>query len=129
VLVVPIMLPAALPGRRCEISGMPAGELHANAQITRLAMKGVIAFNRVVPLCEGADSRRVKYWEIIVENLHAAGCSLGWVSAIDSEGRTIWIVDAHGDDGKRFNVRADEIVTAFVELERAIQRFAVSLIM
>ena len=25
---------------------------------------------------------------------------LGWVSAVDSEGRTIWIVDAHRDDGK-----------------------------
>jgi hypothetical protein len=52
---------------------------------------------------------------------------LGWVSAVDSEGRTIWIVDAHGY-GKRFVVRADEILTAFVELERAIHEFAVSLI-
>jgi len=33
---------------------------------------------------------------------------MGWVSAIDSEGRTIWIADAHRDDGKRFIVRADE---------------------
>ena len=24
---------------------------------------------------------------------------LGWVSALDLEGRTIWIVDAHRDDG------------------------------
>jgi hypothetical protein len=45
---------------------------------------------------------------------------LGWVSALDLEGRTIWIVDAHRDDGKRFVVHADEILTAFVELERAI---------
>ena len=36
-----------------------------------------------------------------------AGWNLGWVSAIDFEGRTIWIVDAHRD-GKRFVVRADE---------------------
>jgi hypothetical protein len=28
------------------------------------------------------------------------------VSAIDSTGRTIWIADAHRDDGKRFVVRA-----------------------
>jgi hypothetical protein len=27
---------------------------------------------------------------------------------MDLEGRTIWIVDAHRDDGKRFAVRADE---------------------
>jgi len=36
-------------------------------------------------------------------------------------------VDAHGY-GKRFIVRAEEILTAFVELERAIREFAVSLI-
>jgi hypothetical protein len=42
---------------------------------------------------------------------------LGWVSAVNREGRTIWIVDAPGDDGKRFVVRADEKLTAFVELE------------
>jgi hypothetical protein len=41
------------------------------------------------------------------------------VSAIDSQGRTIWIVDAHRNDGKRFVVRADEKLTAFVELESA----------
>jgi hypothetical protein len=44
---------------------------------------------------------------------------LGWVSAIDSERRTIWIVDAHRDDGKRFVVSADELLTAFLELEAA----------
>jgi len=64
--------------------------------------------------------------EIIADNLKKAGWSLGWVSALDSEGRTIWIVDAHGY-GKRFIVRADEILTAFLELERAIHEFAVSL--
>src|SRR5215469_2968679 len=34
-----------------------------------------------------------------------------------AEGRTIWIVDAHRDDGKRFVVRADEKLTAFLVLE------------
>jgi len=48
----------------------------------------------------------VKYWEIIADNLSKAGWSLGWVSALDREGRTIWIVDAHRDDGKRFVVHA-----------------------
>jgi hypothetical protein len=36
----------------------------------------------------------------------------------DSEGRTIWIVDADRADGKRFIVHADEKLSAFVELER-----------
>jgi hypothetical protein len=62
----------------------------------------------------------MKYWEIIADNLHKAGWSLGWVSAVDLEGRTIWIVDAHRDDGKRFVVHADDKLTAFLELERAI---------
>jgi hypothetical protein len=43
------------------------------------------------------------------------------VSAIDSDCRTIWIVDAHRDDGKRFVVRADEKLSAFVELGSAIR--------
>jgi hypothetical protein len=43
-----------------------------------------------------------------------AGCQ----SAIDAQGRTIWIVDAHRGDGRRFVVHSDEILTAFVELER-----------
>jgi hypothetical protein len=59
----------------------------------------------------------VKDWEIIADNLYKAGWSLGWVSALDLEGRTIWIADAHGY-GKRFIVRAEEILTAFTELER-----------
>ena len=69
----------------------------------------------------------LKYWETIADNLKKAGFSVGWVSALDLEGRTIWIVDAHRD-GRRFIVRADEKLTAFVELQRAIHEFAVSLI-
>ena len=69
----------------------------------------------------------LKYWEIIADKLSKAGWSWGYVSAIDREGRTIWVADAHGY-GKRFIVRADEILTAFVELERAIHKFAVDLI-
>jgi hypothetical protein len=57
---------------------------------------------------------------IIADNLSKAGWSLGWVSAVDSEGRTLWIADAHRDDGERFVVHADEKLTAFLELERAI---------
>ena len=43
------------------------------------------------------------------------------MSAIDSNGQTIWIVDAHRGDGKRLVVHADEVLTAFVELEAAIR--------
>jgi hypothetical protein len=49
-----------------------------------------------------------------------AGFSVGWISAFDDYGRTVWIVDAHRE-GKRFVVRADEKQTAFVEIESAIR--------
>ena len=42
------------------------------------------------------------------------------MSAIDSNWRTIWIVDTHRDDGRRFIVHADEKLSAFVELERQV---------
>jgi hypothetical protein len=37
-------------------------------------------------------SNAAKYCEIIADNLNKAGWSLGYVSAIDSNGRTIWKV-------------------------------------
>jgi hypothetical protein len=58
-----------------------------------------------------------KHSEIIADNLSKAGWSWGYVSAIDANGRTIFVADAHRDDGKRFVVRAGEKLTAFIELE------------
>jgi hypothetical protein len=63
----------------------------------------------------------VNYSGIIADNLSKAGWSWGCVSALDSAGRTIWIADAHRGDGKRFVVRADEKLAAFLELEAAIR--------
>ena len=85
-----------------------------------------------IALCHGwqveleAEPRMLfmKYWELIADRLSKAGCIRGCVSAVDSQGRTIWIVDAHGYE-KRFIVRAEEILTAFLETERAIHQFAV----
>jgi hypothetical protein len=36
---------------------------------------------------EWQNFRRVEYWEIIADNLHDAGSSLDWVSALDCEWR------------------------------------------
>jgi hypothetical protein len=63
---------------------------------------------------------------------------------LNLEGRAIWIVDALRDgksfvgvptilgrgceDAGRFIVRADDKLTAFVELQKAIHGFAVSLV-
>jgi hypothetical protein len=42
-------------------------------------------------------------------------------SGVDPSGLTIWIADPYRGDGKRFVVRADEKLTAFVELQSAIR--------
>jgi hypothetical protein len=55
-----------------------------------------------------------------VDHLSKAGWSWGCVAAIDSNGQTIFFADAHRDNGKRFVVRADEKLTAFMDLESAI---------
>jgi hypothetical protein len=81
------------------------------------------SYHFVVAVWRGkeAQSLAVKYWEIIADNLSKAGWSWGCVSAVDSCGRTIFAIDAHRGDGKRFVVRADEKLAAFVELESAIR--------
>jgi hypothetical protein len=66
-------------------------------------------FNITLSLPCGAQKRQNSPREIlgiIADNLRKAGWSLGWVSALDDNGRTIWIVDAHVYR-KRFIVRAD----------------------
>jgi len=59
-------------------------------------------------------------WEIIADNLSEAGWSLGCVSAVDSEGRTIWITGAHCGDGNRFIACADQKLTAFCGTSREL---------
>jgi len=60
--------------------------------------------------------------EIIADNLSKAAWSWGCVSAVDSAGRQTFVADAHHGDGQHFIVRTDEKLTAFMELETAIQR-------
>jgi hypothetical protein len=67
-----------------------------------------------------------RYWEIIADKLSKAGWTWGCVATVEREGRTIWIVDAHRDNGKRFVVRAEEKLTVFLELERITHELAVS---
>jgi hypothetical protein len=72
-----------------------------------------------------ARHENLEIMEIIAANLQDAGFSLDWgVSALSVDRRPICIVEARGY-GKRFIVRADDVLTAFVELQRAIHKFAV----
>jgi hypothetical protein len=49
------------------------------------------------------------------------------MSALDSQGRTIWMADARRGDGEHPIVRADEKLTAFLELESVIRTASVEL--
>ena len=60
----------------------------------------------------------MNYWEAIADNLSKAGWSWGCVATVDSNGQTIFVADAHRDNGKRFIVTADEKLRAFLELQR-----------
>jgi hypothetical protein len=64
------------------------------------------------------NSINVKFWEVIADNLSKAGWSWGCVATVDSNGQTIFVADAHRDNGKRFIVTADEKLRAFLELQR-----------
>jgi hypothetical protein len=50
--------------------------------------------------------------EIIADDLSKAGWSWGCVATNDRKGRTIFVADAHRDDGKRFVVHAEKELTA-----------------
>jgi len=59
--------------------------------------------------------------EIIADNPGKAGWSWGCVATVDRAGRTIFVADAHRDNGKRLVGRGEEKLTAFLELESAIR--------
>src|SRR5881275_722992 len=61
-------------------------------------------------------SNSMKYWEIIADRLHAEGWSYGIAEHLTKQG-FLFCVDAHRD-GKRFIVKADDLLTAFLSLER-----------
>ena len=58
----------------------------------------------------------MKYWEIIADKLSAAGLTWSYCSAATQHGWR-WVVDARGND-RRYVVDSDELLSAFLELER-----------
>jgi len=57
----------------------------------------------------------MKYWEIIADRLHAEGWSYGIAEHLTKHG--VLFCNAHRD-GKRFIFKADNLLTAFLSLER-----------
>jgi len=60
----------------------------------------------------------VNYWEIIADRLKAHGWSFGYCTAVNNCGQRLHIVDAQRHEGSRYIFRCDEMLTAFLELER-----------
>ena len=58
----------------------------------------------------------MKYWEIIADRLHAEGWSYGIAEHITKNG-LLYCADAHRD-GIRFIVKADDLLTAFLSLDK-----------
>jgi hypothetical protein len=64
----------------------------------------------------------LKSWETIADNLSKAGWSCGCISSTDHEGRQFWVVAAERKGAGCFIARADEKLTAFLELGSAIRK-------
>ena len=58
----------------------------------------------------------MKYYEIVADQLNAAGWSWGDCSTVTCDGLR-WFVEAHSGDGRRYIVQSDALLTAFLELE------------
>lgn len=58
----------------------------------------------------------MRYWEIIANRLSRSGWTWGH-SAVQTPSGVLFVVDAQRGDGRRFVVRSDEKLTAFLELE------------
>ena len=58
----------------------------------------------------------MQYWQVIADKLHASpGWSRDYCSAVTRNGWR-WIVDAHKNDGKRYIVHSDELLSGFLAL-------------
>jgi hypothetical protein len=68
----------------------------------------------------GHRNSPMKYWEIIADRLSQEGWSWGYSKAVSGY-RIVFTVDALSADGQRFIVRSDQLLTAFLELERAVR--------
>jgi hypothetical protein len=64
----------------------------------------------------------VKYWEIVADDLAKRGWSWGLGTIATANGTTLFVADAHRDNGKKFVVRGDDLLAVFVELEHETRK-------
>jgi hypothetical protein len=87
-------------------------------------MKTPLAVTTLPPLRSAPMDQ--PYWELISDKLHREGFSLGWVRIVNKDALPLWCADA-ARDGKRWVVQAENLSTAFAELENQT-RDAVNLV-
>jgi hypothetical protein len=75
-----------------------------------------------VEIKRGRICRVKRDWKTARDNLQKAGWNCGCISSTDHEGRQFWVLTAEREDAGRFIVHADEMLTAFLELQAAIHR-------
>jgi hypothetical protein len=63
---------------------------------------------------------QMKHLELIALKLSQQGFSWGYASHTDRTGRKWFVIDASCGDGKRYITRSDEMLSAFLELERQL---------
>jgi hypothetical protein len=85
------------------------------------AAQEVFPLESSAPSSTKVTSKSREVLRTIADNLSKAGWS--FVSALDFDGRTIWIAGCTPRRRNAFLVRADEKLTAFMELESAIRTF------
>ncbi len=93
--------PSELPWLLKTQGAIPARVTTAAVPIANVVARLIATVHITLSLPCGEQNR-----QFIADNPSKAGWSWGCVSAVDSNGRTIWIADAHRDDGKRLVVRA-----------------------
>ena len=61
----------------------------------------------------------MKYWGIVANKITASGWTWGYCCTATRYGWR-YIVDAHCGDGRRFVIKSEELLTAFLELEASL---------
>jgi len=86
-------------------------------------IQALIHYHFVVALwrTKTPESQHVRHWEIIADDLKEAGWNCGCIASADDKGRQFWVAAAEQEDAGRFIVRANEKLTAFMELESAVK--------
>jgi len=94
----------------------PSQPIRPDAVVKLAALRRLDKGRDGTPSTRLGQSEPVKYWEIIADRLHAEGRSYGIAEHFTKHG-FLFCVDAQRD-GKRFIVKVDDLLTAFLSLER-----------